>query len=163
MSGESARSGFTRDVQIVQSQDAQHILKSAEALGLHDIREWVTQEWLQSFLDLDAWIAYLAVVPDQPEHTLGLAVMGVEEEGRLWIEMLVVDTNARRQGIASALCEAMIQYGIDHDKRALFVDVDHDNVEGYQFYTKLGFRTGGRISLYYYDSTPAIIMLREIP
>ena len=109
------KNAFTKiSFEINQSKDAQLILDDAEKLGLHDIKNWVTLEALQSFLDWNKWIAYVATKEDDLSKVVGIAVMGIEEEGRLWIEALVTAPIYRRHGIATKLCDAMMKYGKDN-------------------------------------------------
>lgn len=143
---------------INQSKDATKILDNAEKLGLHDIKEWITLDALQSFLNLNKWIAFIATNEATTTEVVGIAVMGIEEEARLWIETLVTAPKYRRLGIATKLCDAMVNYGKEHSLRVLFVDLDDDNIDAYRFYKKYGFSNAGSISNFYYDSSKAIIL-----
>ncbi|MFW9978871.1 MAG: GNAT family N-acetyltransferase [Candidatus Thorarchaeota archaeon] len=156
------RDGFV-SFGIAQSFNAPTILEYAERLGLHDIREWVTVDALQSFLDMEKWIAYAATLETPESDIVGIAVMGIEEEGRLWIETLVTDPRYRRKGIATELCNSMVEYGRRHGFRVIFVDLDDDNIPAYRFYKQFGFENAGRISRYYYDSSTAIILAKNLP
>ena len=147
---------------IHQSTDAGSILQNAEVLGLPDIRKWITKEVLQCYLDLQKWIGYVALSNTPESKILGIALMGIEEEGRLWIEALVTDPLSRRKGIATELCRSMLEYGKKNGSRAIFVDLDNDNPGAFKFYKRFGFENAGRISHFYYDSTTAIILAMKI-
>jgi ribosomal protein S18 acetylase RimI-like enzyme len=135
------------------------LLDKAEQLGLHDVMKWVSVEEAQNFLERERWIAFHAI--DETDESQGVGAVGVEEEGRLWIELLVVSEKNRRKGVATALVNAIVEWGIRNNFRAIFVDVDDDNHPAIKFYKSLGFDNAGRIFEYYYDSSAATILLKR--
>ncbi|MHA1908231.1 MAG: GNAT family N-acetyltransferase [Candidatus Thorarchaeota archaeon] len=148
------------DFQIEQLKIASLLLENAVHMGLHDVMKWVSIEEAQYYLDRERWIAFQAT--DETGKPFGVGAIGIEEEGRLWIELLVVSGKKRRMGVASSLINKMIDWGTENEFRALFVDVDDDNHPAIKFYKALGFENAGRIFEYYYDSSAATIMIKRL-
>lgn len=147
------------------SRNASELIVNASSIGLHDINYWTTAEIMQWYIDSEQRIAFSAFVSENgivSEKPVGIIVGEIEEEGRLWIELLTVDESQRRSGVATALIETMVQYGIKKQLRAVFVDLDDDNYEAEDFYKSVGFRKAGKISEYYYDYTDAIVLIRRL-
>ncbi len=145
---------------IERSKFASTLLKTAQELGLHDVMKWVSIDEAQNFIDRERWIAFQAV--NDSDQPMGVGAIGIEEEGRLWIELLVVSDENRRKGIATALVNKMVDWGIKNIHRAIFVDVDDDNHPALRFYKSLGFENAGRIFEYYYDSSAAVILMKRL-
>ena len=139
---------------------ASRLLEDAEQLGLHDVKKWVSVEEAQNFIDRERWIAFEGI--DESDKICGVGAIGVEEEGRLWIELIVVSDMKRRMGIASSIVEQMIEWGMKNQYRAIFVDVDDDNQPALNFYKSMGFKNAGRIFEYYYDSSAAVVLMKRL-
>jgi [ribosomal protein S18]-alanine N-acetyltransferase len=72
---------------------------------------------------------------------------------------IAVRGDQRRQGVASALIEHMIEEAGDHDRYTLEVRVS--NAEAITMYESFGFRTAGMRRRYYHDNNEdALIMWR---
>jgi len=152
-------------LRIERTNSATTLLDLAFSMGLHDIRKWVGIDDAQRFIDHGKWITFIASEIDPTENAsipCGVVGIGVEEEGRLWIELIAVDEKYRRQGIATAMIEGLVQWGKTNKHRALFVDVDDDNYAALQFYKATGFSEAGQISEYYYDASAALVLLKRL-
>ena len=77
-------------------------------------------------------------------------------------ELLAVDESQRRSGIATALIEKLVQYGLSKQLRAIFVDLDDDNLEAEDFYKSIEFKKAGKIIEYYYDYSDATILIKRL-
>ena len=152
-------------LRIERANSAATLLDLAFSMGLHDIQKWVRIDDAQRFIDHEKWITFIASELDPNGNAsipCGVVAIGVEEEGRLWIELIAVDEKYRRQGIATAMIEGLVQWGKTNKYRALFVDVDDDNHVALQFYQATGFSEAGRISEYYYDASAALVLLKRL-
>ena len=152
---------------IARWHDAAAVIEAARHMGLADITRWTTPETVQQFLGSDQWIALVAVESDPPEdlrtpHILGCIIGGLEEEGRVWIELLAVSPSHRRRGIGRALITHLEGLVREMGYRALFVDLDDTNPDAYEFYRAVGFEDAGVIREYYYDATDAIVMSKRL-
>ncbi|MHA1927890.1 MAG: GNAT family N-acetyltransferase [Candidatus Thorarchaeota archaeon] len=147
------------------SENASLLIDQADRLGLLDVKYWTTSEIMQEYIQSGkriAFSAFDAINSGSSEMPSGIIVGGLEEEGRLWIELLVVDKKKRRRGIATALVEKLAEFGREHKLRALFVDLDDDNEVASEFYKAVEFRDAGTISEYYWDSSDAIILYKRL-
>lgn len=147
------------------SKNASQLIDQADRLGLLDVKFWTTPEIMQEYIQSGKRIAFTAFESGTEfdnEIPSGIIVGGTEEEGRLWIELLVVDIRKRRRGIASALVNKLVEYGREHQLRAIFVDIDDDNEVAAEFYKAVKFRDAGIISEYYWDSSDAIILFKRL-
>ena len=146
--------------QIKQSRNARVILKVAH-LGLTDVEQWLSPPKLEFFLAQDIFIAFLASIEmDAAVAALPVGVImgGLEEEGRVWIEILSVHPDYHRQGVATALVQRLQQTAKELGARGLMVDVDDDNHQALRFYKRVGFKQVGDIRHYYYDGSRALIL-----
>ncbi len=136
---------------------ADEIISLGKTTGLYDVEDWITDEHYQHYIDISQFIAYGAL-NNKTNNMIGIIVVGIEEEGRLWIELLGVNKKFRRKGIARNLIDIAFKIGKLMKLRAVFVDVDDDNYSALEFYKKVGFIDSGIISNYYYDKSNAIIL-----
>ncbi len=154
-----------RRIVIEVSTNASELILNASSIGLHDINYWTTTEIMQWYFDSEQRIAFSAFISENgilSEKPSGIIVGEIEEEGRLWIELLAVDESQRRSGIATALIEKLAQYGLGKQLRAIFVDLDDDNLEAEDFYKSIGFKKAGKIIEYYYDYSDATILIKRL-
>ena len=154
-----------RKIVIQTSTNASELILNASSIGLHDINYWTTTEIMQWYFDSEQRIAFSAFLSENgtlSKKPAGIIVGEIEEEGRFWIELLAVDESQRRSGIATALIEKLVEYGLSKQLRAIFVDLDDDNLEAEDFYKSIGFRKAGKISEYYYDYSDAIILIKRL-
>ncbi len=134
-------------------------------MGLTDVTKWTSRSLIQVFLDSNQWVVFVArpLVPVMPpEDLIGIIAGGLEEEGRIWIELMVVSSTQRRKGIGTALVHKLEEFGRDSRARALFVDLDDDNYSALDFYRAVGFDDAGVIKQYYYDGTDALVMVKPL-
>lgn len=110
------------------------------------------------------YISFLAKIFDENSSysTVGAIIGGFEEEGRIWIELIVVSKNFRRKGIGNELINNLCRTGKKKKYRACFVDVDDDNDDAIKFYSKLGFKKVGKIDHYYYNNKNALIYMKKL-
>ena len=76
-----------------------------------------------------------------------------------------VSSAFRKTHIGTQLILALEHFAKDAKEkgfRALFVDVDTDNLIARRFYRKLGFKRAGKIKKYYYDSSATLIYSKTI-
>ncbi len=151
--------------QCARAKSAAILLDLAHSMGLSDIQKWVSIADAQQLMDKEKWIAYIASETDTNKNvnkSCGVVAVGLEEEGRLWIELIAVDKRYRRQGIATIMIENLIIWGQANGQRALFVDVDDDNHPAIELYKSNGFRRAGKIEEYYYDSSTALVFVKQL-
>ncbi|MDF1540748.1 MAG: GNAT family N-acetyltransferase [Candidatus Thorarchaeota archaeon] len=150
-------------LRIDMTQSAATLLDLAHSMGLYDIQKWVSEEDVQQFLDTKKWIAFIASDSEIGDGMpCGVVSIGIEEEGRLWIELIAVDETYRRRGVATTLINCLIKWGQTNKQRALFVDVDDDNYPAVNLYKSTGFRQAGKIDEYYYDSSTAMVFVKKL-
>ncbi len=130
------------------------VMQISKSSGLDDVFQWITPELLQERIFNGTNIAYGVKVGDE---WCGIIVLGKEEEGRLWIEALGVHEDHRRKGIARNLVKLAKDFADREDYRAIFVDVDDDNLIAQKFYQSVGFVRSGMVNSYYFDETDAFI------
>ncbi len=149
---------------IEKTLNANALIKFSESNGLHDIRSWTNTEKIQSYLDSGEYIGFIARNFDENNSNpiVGAIMGGFEEEGRIWLELIVVSKNYRRKGIGGGLINKIFKKGKEKEFRACFVDVDDDNYDAIKFYKKLGFKQVGKIDYYYYDNKNALIFMKNL-
>lgn len=90
-----------------------------------------------------------------------LVFTAVLDEGS--VDNIAVAPEARRQGVASALLEALGRYGRENALASLFLEVRPSNTGAAALYEKLGYREVGRRKNYYLNpKEDAIIMKLEL-
>jgi ribosomal-protein-alanine N-acetyltransferase len=154
--------------------DAKNIIKIAKISGLDDVESWVTAEKAQVLIDHQFWIVFIANNPSQEirkrqddtpadlSEAIGIIAGGLEEEGRIWIELMGVSSAFRKTHIGTQLIHKLEHFAKEKGFRALFVDVDADNLIARRFYRKLGFKRAGKIKKYYYDSSATLVYSKTI-
>lgn len=140
---------------------ASTLLDLAFSMGLKDIQQWVSTSDTEVLLRSGKWLAFGAFDGDD-RVPCGVVSIGIEEEGRLWIELIAVSKHYRRKGIGTNLIQKVIDWGRNNNHRVLFVDVDDDNHPALEFYRSMGFTKAGHIDEYYYDASKALVFLRRL-
>ncbi len=144
---------------IQQSFDASLILSLARDNDPDGFTHWTVFDNLQEGLDSGRWVAFIAFKSGLP---IGAILLETEEEGRLWIDLLIVSKKHRGMHVGRSLVEHAVTYGMEHDHRVLFVDVDYDNTLALQFYLALGFTNAGIVTNYYSDGSGAVFLTRPL-
>ncbi|WP_008310239.1 GNAT family N-acetyltransferase [Leptolyngbya sp. PCC 6406] len=147
----------TKPFVIEPTQDAEVIIHAALP-GLADVEQWISREKLTFLLDRGLVIAFLAYGQPKLDLPTGVIMGGLEEEGRVWIEVLSVHPSYRRLGVATALMEELRSQAQAIQARGLMVDLDDDNYQALKFYKSVGFKKVGFVNHYYYDGSKAIIL-----
>ncbi len=157
------------EIEIYKITDGNNIFKIAQKSGLSDLNLWNDAKKVELLVQENFWIVYGARIKnlnsyleDPISTTIGIIAGGIEDEGRLWIEILAVSPEYRKKGIGTQLLDSLLLYCKKNKIRAIFVDVDSDNYGARDYYRKNRFQKAGRIKKYYYDSSNAIIYFKEI-
>ncbi len=135
-------------------------LDQVEALE-HEI--FSSEAWSRKLLEgmyaAEGAAAFAAAAPDGT--VLGYAsVQTVLDEGN--INNMAVRPQNRRQGVGSALLEAMRRFAVDRRLAFLTLEVRASNMGAQALYTKHGYRPVGRRKNYYdYPKEDAILMTLE--
>ena len=165
---------INKNIDIQHMTDAKNIVKIAKMSGLYDVDSWVTPPKAQILIDNDFWIVFIANISQVDKNltqeietndvnkAIGLIAGGLEEEGRIWIELMGVSSAFRRIKVGTQLVHRLESYARKKGFRALFVDVDTDNFNALRFYKKIGFKRAGKVKKYYYDSSATIIYVKLI-
>lgn len=127
--------------------------------SLQDLDQWTTQKKMQFYLSNDVFHAFIAKFK---QENVGVIIGGLEEEGRVWIELLAVHPAFRRKSVASALIQSLVKLAREKEFRGLLVDVDHDNYSAINFYRSINFKKVGSIDKYYYDDSKAIVFFKGV-
>ncbi len=161
---DSFESRKEKKITIQQSKDADELIRLAKLIGLEDVTQWTTVDNVQLFLDAGQMVAFTALSQESGKtpKQCGIIIAGLEEEQRLWIELLVVAQEYRQTSIGRDLMNRLEQFGKDKGFRALFVDLDDDNKPAMQFYLAIGFQNAGIIRKYYYNEKNAIVLLKNL-
>jgi [ribosomal protein S18]-alanine N-acetyltransferase len=83
--------------------------------------------------------------------------------GEWEIENVVVANEFRRQGIASALLNALFESAKRADNPSFHLEVRESNLPARQLYTKHGFREVGKRPNYYCDPTEDAVLYTRFP
>lgn len=142
-----------QEISIRKCTSASTVINIGRLSQLDDIIYWTNRADLQKRIDADEFQAYRGALHD--EQRAGVLMVGSEEEGRVWIEILGVLPHCRRRGLARALIGQLIEDAIKGGHRAIFVDVDDDDVPANRFYKSVGFVLSGHLKKYYYDDSAA--------
>jgi ribosomal protein S18 acetylase RimI-like enzyme len=96
------------------------------------------------------------VAEDEEEQVIGL--LSASQRWTLWhagpcalIEELVVDTEARRQGVGRALIQAALEWARAQGCSEVEVSTDQDNADAQAFYRRLGFESEALLLEYELD------------
>ena len=98
--------------------------------------------WLQTLLRSDTFIAIAACRDDAVIGALAAYVLPKFEQARseVYIYDLAVDAEHRRQGVATALIEALQREAADRGAWVIYVQADHGDDPAIALYTGLGAR-----------------------
>ena len=117
-----------------------------------------TRDGLKAELSSDT--ACFAVV-EQDGEAVGCAGMHCVC-GECYIDKIAVHPAMRRRGIAQALVQYLIDYGVNHHAEFITLEVRAGNAPAIDLYSKLGFQTAGlRKSFYTGPNEDAILMTRH--
>jgi ribosomal protein S18 acetylase RimI-like enzyme len=152
----------SRGFHVKETINPDEIILTGEKCGLEDVKHWVTNNHLEKLIERGLYRAYIISPIDNISNAIGLVSAGIEEEGRMWIELLGTNKRFRKQGIARSLIEILIHVAKVDKLRTIFVDVDDDNHSALVFYKKMNFKDSGIIRRYYYDNTDAIILRYDV-
>ena len=112
-------------------------LKSLDHIYHHhkdDLSERLYQEWL------DNAVAYGAF---EEERLIGVIELGMEYSKRLVVNLLYVDREFRRKGVAEALMNKAKAIMYENNIRSIILETQSCNVKAIAFYLKQGFRLIG--------------------
>ena len=123
-----------------ESTNPDEIILTGEKCGLEDVKHWVTNNHLEKLIERGLYRAFIIYPIDKTNNPIGLVSAGIEEEGRMWIELLGTNKRYRKKGIARTLIEILICVARADKLRMIFVDVDDDNHTALTFYKKMNFR-----------------------
>lgn len=109
---------------------------------LHYTQAQPDDAYLRDLLSSPMFIAVAATVGEQVVGGLAAYVLRKFEQARseIYIYDLAVDDAHRRQGIATALIEALKQVARERGAYVIFVQADHGDDPAIALYTKLGVR-----------------------
>ena len=147
---------------LIHLTDAKQIIQVGISNGLEDLNDWSKPEILQKRIDNQDFYSFAIQLNTTSNSIIGIITVGIEEEGRLWIEMLSINNKYRRIGLGRWLIAKIEIIARDLKLRAIFVDLDDDNDIALKFYKSAGFKNAGVIKEYYYDSSHAIIMRKNL-
>lgn len=102
----------------------------------------------------------VALFEDQPVGYAGLQ-LGLHPED-VWLADLAVERAHRRQGIGSALILAALDWSQHHDRRYLFLGLQHKNHPGIQLAHKFGFEFCGYNDRYYANHDIGLFFARPV-
>ena len=112
------------------------------------------EDRLRAMIELPQYAIFVA--GDEEGQVVGL--LSASQRWTLWhtgpcalIEELVVDEEARRQGIGRALIQATLDWAIDQGCSEVEVSTDHDNTGARAFYKRLGFESEALLLEYQLD------------
>lgn len=119
--------------------------------------------WRKEFFEseLMAGGRYNVVIKDQEGQLHGylFAMYFIDE---MHINKIAVDQEIRRQGIATKLMEACIDFAKQNRVRMLSLEVRQTNGGAQDFYKSLGFNSAYLRPRYYPDGEAAIVMTTEL-
>ena len=87
-------------------------------------------------------------------------MIGTAHEAIAELETLVVDKDARRQGVGKALCEAVAVWSRQHAAAGLELEVRTGNEAAIALYNSLGFEITGRRRAYYQQPVEDAVLMR---
>ena len=91
-----------------ESTNPDEIILTGEKCGLEDVKHWVTNNHLEKLIERGLYRAFIIYPIDKTNNPIGLVSAGIEEEGRMWIELLGTNKRYRKKGIARTLIEILI-------------------------------------------------------
>lgn len=78
------------------------------------------------------------------------------------INKVAVDERARRQGIAFALMERCMAFGVEHGVTSIWLEVRQSNRDAQEFYRMLEFEAEYIRKGYYPDGEAAVVMTKDL-
>lgn len=104
----------------------------------------------------------LALVAESPAGGVVGVVLASLIPPEAEIFNLVVAADARRQGVAAALMQAILQAMTEAGIRVVRLEVRESNTAAIRLYQGLGFRPAGRRPQYYHDPAEDALLLESI-
>ncbi len=99
----------------------------------------IDPDLLETYLSQSTHKMFIAVIDDiVVGQVRGIIHFQPDEPAHLYIDNLGVAPTAKRQGIASALFNALIEWGQHNECKGYWVATECDNDEGNGFYESLG-------------------------
>ena len=112
------------------------------------------QDRFRAMIELPQYAIFVA--EDEAGQVIGL--LSASQRWTLWhtgpcafIEELVVDEQARRQGVGHALIQAVLDWARAQGCSEIEVSTDHDNTDAQAFYRRLGFESEALLLEYELD------------
>ncbi|WP_158521430.1 GNAT family N-acetyltransferase [Kushneria konosiri] len=143
-------------------------IKDAEALAALDVRARGEDAWsVECFEALVSNPQYRVMGVTEPEKRALLA-FAVVSSGPfdLELEMIAVDPEHRRRGLAGQLIRAMIEHGVRLERERILLEVRAGNDAAQALYALYGFKVDGRRTGYYPQASggreDAILMSRPL-
>jgi ribosomal-protein-alanine N-acetyltransferase len=108
--------------------------------------------------------ALVAVSPKEKIHAFAAATLLLDGTQNLaQLDSMAVRPDARRQGLGSALLEAVLAWATQNGARHLSLEVRASNVAALRLYKRLGFQPEGRRPRYYaHPEEDALLLGRTI-
>ena len=138
----------TSEIRHLSSHDVELMRSLLRVFGdaFHEVETYCKNQpktaYLQRLLSQDYFIAIAALVSG--EVVGGLAAYELhkfeQERSEIYIYDLAVSAEHRRQGIATALIEALKNIATERGAYVIFVQADHGDEPAIELYTKLGTR-----------------------
>ncbi|MNC27112.1 Acetyltransferase (GNAT) family protein [compost metagenome] len=110
-------------------------------------------------------IRFVAIVDGLVVGTMGCALGPIPSRQALWADWLIVDSDYRRDGIASLLYSKIESYAFERGKRYLCLDIGNIDKEraAYKFHLSNGFQVVGQLPDYWGDCEHLNIMAKFLP
>ncbi|MEJ8867554.1 GNAT family N-acetyltransferase [Pseudomonas jessenii] len=110
-------------------------------------------------------IRFVAIADGIVVGTMGCALGPIPSKQALWADWLIVDSDYRRDGIASLLYSKIESYAFECGKRYLCLDIGNIDKEraAYQFHLSNGFQVVGQLPDYWGDCEHLNIMAKFLP
>jgi ribosomal protein S18 acetylase RimI-like enzyme len=119
-----------------------------EEVSFKEMQPIVVEAWQGKF-NWSKWFADVAEAITNAYHRVlivetaseGVGYLWLNEEPQLvWITAIVLKRDWQRQRIGGIIMQYLIQEALTHDKVAIELGVQHNNMPARRFYSKLGFK-----------------------
>ena len=133
----------------------------AQIASLEDLTKSACIQFISELTDTaHEGIRFVAIVDGVVVGTMGCALGPIPSKQVLWADWLIVDSNYRRDGIASLLYSKIENYAFERGKRYLCLDIGNIDREraAYQFHLANGFQIVGQLPDYWGDCEHLNIM-----